>query len=85
MAIVQALGATPPQVDAWRQAYLRANARTRIGGPAGVYRQLPADLPTFTGRAQELRRLIADADELSRPTRPNARLCSGTCCTTAVP
>jgi hypothetical protein len=34
---------------AW--ACVRVHAGAKIGGPAGVFRQFPADLATFTGRA----------------------------------
>lgn len=58
IALVRALGADEPHVEAWRQACLRVQAETRTGGPIGVLRQLPAELPTFTGREEQLRRLI---------------------------
>ncbi|UWE10835.1 ATP-binding protein [Actinacidiphila bryophytorum] len=39
----------------------------KTGGPAGVFRQLPADLPTFTGRGPELRALLGAADQAPGP------------------
>lgn len=67
LAVVRALGAGR-QVDAWRRAHARAHADAASGGPVGVFRQLPADLPTFIGRREALRRLLAAVDE----PRPDA-------------
>ncbi|MEV0407070.1 tetratricopeptide repeat protein [Actinoallomurus sp. NPDC050550] len=63
VAIVRALGLDEPTVERWRQAYLRIQRDARAGGPREVFRQLPADLPTFTGRGQELRDLFAAIGE----------------------
>ncbi|WP_377267547.1 tetratricopeptide repeat protein [Peterkaempfera sp. SMS 1(5)a] len=62
LAIVRALGADGQQVNSWRQAYVRAYTETKAGGPVGVFRQLPADLPTFTGRADHMQRLVDTVD-----------------------
>jgi tetratricopeptide (TPR) repeat protein len=61
VAIVRALGVDEPGVEAWRRACVRVQSEARTGGPIGVFRQLPAELPTFTGRAALLRRLIGSA------------------------
>lgn len=62
VAIVRALGMDDEGVDRWRAACLRVHREVRTGGPAGVLRQLPPDLATFTGRAQELAWLTAAGD-----------------------
>ena len=54
VGIVRALGLGECEVAHWREACVRMHARAKTGGPAGVLRQLPADLPTFTGRRAEL-------------------------------
>ncbi|WP_344659289.1 tetratricopeptide repeat protein [Catenulispora subtropica] len=59
VAMVRALGLDAAEVERWRQACVRVHAEAKTGGPVGVFRQLPADLPTFTGREPELRRLLA--------------------------
>ena len=61
IATVCALGLDATQAKIWRDAYLRVHAEAATGGPTGVLRQLPADLPTFTGRREQLELLIADA------------------------
>lgn len=61
IAMVRALGLDEPAVDRWRHGYLRLRRESRTGGSAGVLRQLPADLATFTGRESEVERLIDDA------------------------
>lgn len=58
VAIVRALGLDDSAVDRWRQACVRVHAEARTGGPVGAFRQLPADLPTFTGREAELMALL---------------------------
>ncbi|MEY9935570.1 tetratricopeptide (TPR) repeat protein [Catenulispora sp. GP43] len=67
IAIVRALGADETAVDRWRQACVRVHGVAKTGGPLGVLRQLPADLPEFTGREAELKHLMdvlaASADE----------------------
>ncbi|WP_433170364.1 ATP-binding protein [Actinoallomurus sp. CA-150999] len=63
VAIVRALGLDEPDIEGWRQAYLRVQRDAPTGGPREVFRQLPADLPTFTGRGQELRDLFAAIGE----------------------
>lgn len=76
LATVRALGADERQVGAWRRAYLRVNAEAKAGGPAGVLHQLPADLPTFTGREGQMRRLLAAAtgsEALEHPDTAGAR------------
>ena len=57
-AIVRALGADEPTVRKWKAACVAVHAVEKTGGPAGVLRQLPADLATFTGRAHELTHLM---------------------------
>jgi tetratricopeptide (TPR) repeat protein len=61
VAVVRALGADEGEVDVWRQACLRVHATAKTGGPAGVFRQLPADLSTFTGREAAVSELLAAA------------------------
>lgn len=61
LAIVRALGVDERQVDGWRRACVRVQAEARGGAPTGVFRQLPAELPTFTGRGESLRRLVESA------------------------
>ncbi|MFL6113132.1 MAG: NB-ARC domain-containing protein [Catenulispora sp.] len=56
LAIVRALGG---DVGRWRAAYLRIQHGAKAGGPAGVHRQLPPDLATFTGREAALKDLLA--------------------------
>ncbi|MFE9454847.1 ATP-binding protein [Streptomyces sp. NPDC006739] len=68
VAVVQALGLDEGAVDGWRQAYLRIQRDAKAGGPTGVFRQLPADLPTFTGRGAELRGLFLAVDDAPGPT-----------------
>jgi tetratricopeptide (TPR) repeat protein len=58
VAIVRALGLDEPAVARWREACVRVHAGAKTGGPAGVFRQLPADLATFTGRGRELSDLL---------------------------
>ena len=57
-AIVQALGVPEAQVPRWRAACVAAHAARRPAGTAGVFRQLPAELATFTGRRDELAELM---------------------------
>ncbi|MFE9454074.1 tetratricopeptide repeat protein [Streptomyces sp. NPDC006739] len=63
VAIVRALGIDGPALDRWRQACIKVHAQAKTGGPVGVFGQLPTDLVTFTGRREELARLIADATQ----------------------
>jgi tetratricopeptide (TPR) repeat protein len=65
VAIVRGLGVDEPAVDCWRQACVKVHARTKTGGPVGVFGQLPADLATFTGREEELAGLINAATRRS--------------------
>jgi tetratricopeptide (TPR) repeat protein len=58
-AIVQALGVPEAQAARWRAACVAAHATRRAVGTAGVFRQLPAELATFTGRREELAELAA--------------------------
>src|SRR4051812_26415846 len=58
LGIVRALTGDEATVDAWRRAYARIQQDAKSGGPAGVFRQLPADLATFTGREDILKRLL---------------------------
>ncbi|MEY9863388.1 tetratricopeptide (TPR) repeat protein [Catenulispora sp. GAS73] len=69
-AIVLALGVPEAQVPRWRAACVAAHATRRPTGTAGVFRQLPAELATFTGRQEELAALMglvgtADATEMA--------------------
>lgn len=66
VAIVRALGADEPTVGRWREACLRVHRQAKSGGPVGVFGQLPADLATFTGRHEELRRLTEAATAARR-------------------
>ncbi|GAA1953001.1 tetratricopeptide repeat protein [Catenulispora subtropica] len=63
-AIVQALGVPEDRVAVWRAACVRAHAAGRPAGTAGVFRQLPAELATFTGRQEQLAALLALADQV---------------------
>lgn len=63
IAIVRALGLDEDQVARWREACVAVHAAAKAGGPLGVMRQLPADLPTFTGRGEILDRLLTALDE----------------------
>ena len=64
-AIVRALGVGDSDARRWREAGIRVHREAGAGAPIGVLRQLPADLPTFTGRQRELSVLLAAT---SRPT-----------------
>lgn len=58
-AIVQALGVPEAQILRWRAACVAAHANRRpAAGTTGVFRQLPAELATFTGRREELAALM---------------------------
>jgi tetratricopeptide (TPR) repeat protein len=61
VAIVRALGVEGPAVDRWRQACVRVHAEAKTGGPVGVFAQLPTDLASFTGRHEELARIVTAA------------------------
>ncbi|MCO5974854.1 tetratricopeptide repeat protein [Actinoallomurus soli] len=61
VAIVRALGVDEAGVARWREACVKVHGLTKIGGPVGVFGQLPAELATFTGREDELTRLIETA------------------------
>ncbi|WP_370155725.1 tetratricopeptide repeat protein [Streptacidiphilus sp. EB129] len=63
VAIVRALGAEEVVVARWREACVRVHSLARTGGPVGVFGQLPTDLATFTGRREELARLIEAATD----------------------
>jgi hypothetical protein len=65
VAILRVLGLSEAVVDRWRQACIRLHGAAKYGGPAGVFRQLPADLATFTGRERELARLLHAATQPS--------------------
>ncbi|GAB2713228.1 ATP-binding protein [Kitasatospora kifunensis] len=71
VAIVRALGADEPTVDRWREACIKVHGFAKQGGPVGVFGQLPTDLATFTGRREELARLISEA------THPHEGIGSG--------
>lgn len=61
VAIVRALGLDDAGVDRWRHAYLRVIRDSKAGNAAGVLRQLPGDLATFTGREAHLAWLLKTA------------------------
>lgn len=61
-AIVQALGVPEAQVPRWRAACVAAHVVRRPAETAGVFRQLPAELATFTGRREELAELMGLVD-----------------------
>ncbi|MEZ0095070.1 tetratricopeptide repeat protein [Streptacidiphilus sp. EB129] len=63
VAIIRALGADEVVVARWREACVRVHSLARTGGPVGVFGQLPTDLATFTGRHEELARLVAAATD----------------------
>ncbi len=63
VALVRALGASEGAVDSWRHACIKVHAQAKTGGPVGAFRQLPADLRTFTGRQEELAQLIVAATQ----------------------
>lgn len=69
IAVVRALGLDEVTADHWRQAYLHIQRDAKVGGPERVFHQLPADLPTFTGREQELRELFAAVDDMPTSTQ----------------
>jgi tetratricopeptide (TPR) repeat protein len=79
-AIVQALGVPESRVPLWRAACVRAHVAGRAagtGGAAGVFRQLPAELATFTGRGEQVAALLALADAAEGEPRPEGEI-SGT-------
>ena len=62
MAIVRALGVTgEADLARWREAYVRAHIPPKATAAPGTLRQLPADLATFTGRAEALAGLVKAA------------------------
>lgn len=64
VGIVRALGADESAVGLWRTACIKVHGLARTdGGPTWVFSQLPTDLATFTGRREELARLIATATQ----------------------
>jgi tetratricopeptide (TPR) repeat protein len=63
LATVRALGLDELEADRWRAAWFRVHNATKTGGPVGVFRQLPADLATFTGRKHELERLMTAIED----------------------
>lgn len=69
VAIVRVLGLDEPAVDRWRRACIRVQAEGKTGGPVGVFRQLPADLATFTGREAAVGQLIESATAPADPER----------------
>ena len=75
-AIVQALGVPEAKVPVWRAACVRAHAAARpdgAGRAAGVFRQLPAELATFTGRGEQVAALLALADAAEGEPQAGAR------------
>ncbi|MFE0463914.1 ATP-binding protein [Kitasatospora sp. NPDC058965] len=63
LAIVRALGLDESGTAQWREACIRVHRPSRTLDPVGVFGQLPADLPTFTGRREELGRLFEAATQ----------------------
>ncbi|MEV4558215.1 tetratricopeptide repeat protein [Kitasatospora sp. NPDC049285] len=61
VGIVRALGLGESEVAQWREACLAVHATAKSGGSSGVFRQLPADLATFTGRDRVVREVMAAA------------------------
>ncbi|MER6735543.1 tetratricopeptide repeat protein [Streptomyces puniciscabiei] len=61
VAIVRALGVGEADTGRWRDACIKVHGLAKSGGPVGVFGQLPTDLATFTGRQEELGRLIEAA------------------------
>jgi hypothetical protein len=61
LAIVRALGVDEAGTARWRAAYLTVHVEAKSGGLVGVFGQLPTDLVTFTGRQEELARLVEEA------------------------
>jgi tetratricopeptide (TPR) repeat protein len=80
-AIVRALGVDEPGVARWREACARVHTEAKTGGPMGVFRQLPPDLSTFTGREAVLRQVISAAAAHAEATDAGA---DGTAHTVAV-
>ena len=74
VAIVLALGVPEAQVPQWRSACLAAHAaHRRPAEPTGVFRQLPAELATFTGRREELAALMALVDAAGAAGTPDSQ------------
>ncbi|MFC1430251.1 hypothetical protein ACEZDB_06190 [Streptacidiphilus sp. N1-3] len=61
VAVVRALGEDESAVVRWRRACIKVHAQAKTGGPERVLGQLPTDPATFTGRREELARLVAAA------------------------
>ncbi|GAA1961894.1 tetratricopeptide repeat protein [Kitasatospora viridis] len=76
VAIVRALGVDGPAVARWREACVKVHGLAKVGGPVGVFGQLPTDLATFTGRREEIARLIAAATQRHDGDRANTVLIS---------
>ncbi|GAA1995687.1 ATP-binding protein [Catenulispora subtropica] len=64
--VVRALGLSEADVARWRAACVRVHAEAKSGPAAGVLRQLPAGVATFTGRERELAGLTAAVDAARR-------------------
>ena len=64
VGIVRALGLDEAGVLRWKAACVAVHRKAKTGHPAGVFRQLPPDLATFTGREGELARLLETATSL---------------------
>ena len=58
VAIVRALGLENAEVACWRDNCVRVHAEQKTGGQIGAFRQLPADLATFTGRQDDLKQIL---------------------------
>ncbi|TDV52314.1 ATP-binding protein [Actinophytocola oryzae] len=69
--MVAALGATPAELREWGEAWFRVSAdlEVRKHPSETVPRELPADVPAFTGRAVELAALDRLLDDSGRDTR----------------
>jgi len=66
VAIVRALVSDEAVVAQWRAACISIHAGAKTGYHAGVLRQLPRDLATFTGREAELAELMSAVDAPDR-------------------
>ncbi|SEL29226.1 ATP-binding protein [Streptacidiphilus jiangxiensis] len=65
VGVVRALGLDEATVGQWHTACVRVHAQAKTGGSGavGVFGQLPTDLATFTGRHEELARLVSAATD----------------------
>jgi hypothetical protein len=76
VGIVRALGLGEGDVAQWRDVCVRMHAQAKSGASAGVLRQLPADLATFTGRQAELEFLLATVRRHDQAEIATAAICA---------